>query len=133
MSLEEHARRELELCGQYEEDPAYSESIIRAVKEFASYGHSGGSASVAREQLHALLTFKTLSLITSDPEEWIDQSEVSGTPMWQNRRDPSYFSTDGGKTWYSLDDPERTGRIIGYKIFGDLYDPKDVTIIREGE
>lgn len=102
MSLTEHARRELELCGQHAEDPEYSESIIRAVEAFASYGHSGGSASVAREQLHALLGYKTLSPLTSDPAGWEDRSEISGTPLWQNRRDPSVFSTDGGKTWYSV-------------------------------
>jgi hypothetical protein len=102
MSLAEHARRELELCGQYAEDPEYSESIIKAVEAFASYGHSGGSAMAAREQLHALLGFKTLSPVTGDPAEWIDQSEASGTPMWQNRRDPSVFSADGGKTHYTV-------------------------------
>jgi hypothetical protein len=104
MSLTEHARRELELCGQYAEDPEYSESIIRAVEAFASYGHSGGSAMVAREQLHALLGWKALSPLTSDPAEWTDQGEISGTPLWQNRRDPAVFSTDGGKTWYSPDE-----------------------------
>ena len=36
MSLAEHARRELDLCGQYAEDPEYSESIIKAVEAFAS-------------------------------------------------------------------------------------------------
>lgn len=46
MSLVEHARRELELCGQYAEDPEYSESLIRAVEAFTSFGHSGGSAAV---------------------------------------------------------------------------------------
>lgn len=101
--LVEHARRELQLCGQYAEDPEYSESIIKAVEAFASYGHSGSSAMVAREQLHALLGFKTLSPITSDPAEWIDQSAASGTPMWQNRRDPSVFSKDGGASWYPLE------------------------------
>ena len=104
MSLAEHARRELELSGQYAEDPEYSESIIKAVEAFASYGHSGGSAAIAREQLHALLGFKTLSPLTSDPAEWEDRSEISGTPLWQNRRDHAVFSTDGGKTWYSLDE-----------------------------
>ncbi len=103
MSLVDHARRELELCGQYAEDPEYSESIIRAVREFASYGHSGGSAMIAREQLHALLGFKTLSPLTDDPGEWMDRTKESGgTPMWQNRRDPSVFSADGGKTHYSV-------------------------------
>ncbi len=103
MNLVKHARRELILCGQYEEDPEYSESIIEAVKAFASYGHSGASAMIAREQLYALLAFRTLSPLTSDPEEWLDQSEASGKPMWQNKRDPSIFSEDGGKTWKSVD------------------------------
>jgi hypothetical protein len=103
MSLTEHARRELELCGQYAEDPEYAESIIRAVEAFAAYGHSGGSAMVAREQLHALLGWKALSPLTSDPAEWEDRSEMSGRPLWQNKRDPAVFSADGGKTWYSLD------------------------------
>lgn len=99
-----HARRELELCGQYAEDPEYAESLIRAVQAFASFGHSGGSAMIAREQLHALLGFKTLSPLTSNPAEWEDCSAISGTPLWQNRRDPAVFSYDGGATWYSLDD-----------------------------
>lgn len=104
MSLVEHAQRELELSGQWSEDPAYSQSIVCAIAAFASYGHSGGSAMVAIAQLHALLQFKPLSPLTSDPDEWIDQSEASGRPMWQNRRDPSVFSEDGGQTWYSVED-----------------------------
>jgi hypothetical protein len=103
MSLVEHAKRELELCGQYEEDPEYSESIIKAVEAFSAYGHSGGSAMVAREQLHMLLGFKTLSPITGNPDEWVDQSEISGTSLWQNKRDPSVFSNDEGRSWYSLE------------------------------
>lgn len=109
MSLAEHARRELTLCGQYQEDPEYSESIIRAVEAFASYGHSGGSASVAIEQLYALLQFKTLSSLTDDPEEWIDRSEMSGRPLWQNCRDSSMFSKDGGKTWYDVNEKNPPG------------------------
>lgn len=97
-----HARRELEISGQYAEDPAYSESIIAAVAAFSDYGHSGGSASVAREQLHHLLGWEPLSPLTSAPEEWIDRSEMSGKPFWQSRRDPKAFSEDGGKTWWRL-------------------------------
>ena len=104
MTLAEHARRELELCGQYAEDPDYSESIIRAVEAFASYGHSGGSAMCAREQMHALLGYQALSPLTSDPGEWIDQSEASGYPIWQNRRDPAVFSENHGTTMYRLRD-----------------------------
>jgi len=107
MSLVEHARRELELCGQTAEDPKYAETIIKAVEAFASYGHSGGSAMAATEQLHTLLRFGTLSPLTDDPDEWMNVSEMSGYEMWQSRRNPSAFSTDGGKTYYLLDDEPR--------------------------
>lgn len=106
MSLVEHAIRELERCGQTAEDPAYAASIVAAVEAFASYGHSGGSASVAIQQLHALLQFRTLSPLTSDSGEWRDVSRESGYPMWQNRRDPAAFSRDGGTSWYYVDDRE---------------------------
>lgn len=107
MSLVDHARRELKLCGQYDEDPAYSQSLIAAVAALASYGHSGGSMSIAIDQLITLLRIRTLSPLTSDPDEWTDHSEISGTPIWQNKRDPAAFSTDGGATWHFVDDRER--------------------------
>jgi len=108
MSLAEHARRELELCGQYETDPAFAESIVKAVEGFTSYGHSGGSASVGVNMLHDLLMRKNLSPLTSDPSEWQDMSgyTVDNEPLWQNVRNPSVFSTDGGQTWYDIDDSE---------------------------
>ena len=104
MSLVDHAHRELKLSGQMEEDPAYSQSIIAAIAAFASYGHSGGSAEVAREQLLHLLQFRTLSPLTSDPDEWIDRSDISSSPLWQSVRDPAAMSIDGGKSWYFVDD-----------------------------
>lgn len=99
----EHAQRELKLSGQFAEDPAYAQSIVAAVAAFASYGHSGGSAGVAIEILGRLLRQEALSPLTPDPAEWIDRSEMSGTPIWQNRRDSRAMSNDGGKTWWYVD------------------------------
>lgn len=105
MSLVEHATRELELSGQTAEDPGYAATLIATIAAFASYdGHSGGSAEAAIEQLHTLLQYRTLSPLTSDPEEWEDRSEISGAPLWQNRRDSAAMSRDGGQTWYFVDD-----------------------------
>lgn len=123
MSLVEHATRELELSGQTAEDPGYAASLVAAVAAFASYGHSGGSHSggshsVAIQQLHTLLQYRTLSPLTTDPDEWMDRSEVSSTPLWQNRRDSAAFSHDGGRSWYFADGriedhPEATCRRCG--------------------
>lgn len=103
-NLVEHARRELELCGQTAEDPKYAAPLVATVEAFTSYGHSGGSAMVAVEQLNRLLRYETLSPLTSSPAEWNDVSEMSGTPLWQSTRNPAAFSRDGGHTWYLLGD-----------------------------
>ncbi len=100
MSLVDHARRELQLCGQFDEDPSYAQSIVAAVAVFASHGHSGGSAAAAVYQLTTLLSYGTLSPLTSAPEEWMEV----GSDTWQSRRNPQAFSQDGGKTYYLLDE-----------------------------
>lgn len=103
-NLLEHAKRELELIG---EDPEFIAGYLRVVKAFADMGHSGGSASVAIPTLNELLSFKNLSPLTDDPNEWEDRSAVSGgEPIWQNKRNPEAFSTDGGKTYYLLSERE---------------------------
>lgn len=117
MSLVEHAKRELELCGQTAEDPGYAASVVAAVAAFASYGHSGGSASVAVEQLHRLLRQEALTPLTDDPEEWEDRTEVSGGPWWQNRRDSRAMSHDGGQTYWLVDDPRHGDSESGKPIY----------------
>lgn len=117
-NLVAHARRELEAIGQFEEDEAFAESVLAAVRGFTSYpGHSGGSAEAARAMIDRLLQFKNLGPLTSNPEEWFQHSaEVSGSMakdgqgVWQNVRSGDCFSNDGGKTYYSVDDPERKMR-----------------------
>jgi hypothetical protein len=103
VSLVEHARRELELIG---EEPETVDWYCRVIAEFASAGHSGGSASVAIPTLHELLQFHALSPLTDDPTEWLDRSEMSGVPLWQSIRDSTAFSEDGGKSYYLLAERE---------------------------
>lgn len=105
-SLVEHARRELALAGN---DEAFNDSIIRAVQAFSSYGHSGGSASVAIPMLNELLCHRNITPLTDDPKEWIQHSEaVWGEPggIWQNSRNSSAFSRDRGKTYFLNENPE---------------------------
>lgn len=103
MTLVDHARTELDLIG---EDPAYAASLVAAIAALSSFGHSGGSMMCAIDQLNRLLRFENLAPLTSDPDEWIDQSGPSSYPIWQNKRCSSAFSSDGGATYYLLDDPK---------------------------
>jgi hypothetical protein len=102
MSLVEHARRELERIG---EEPGTVDWYCRVIAEFASFGHSGGSAMVTIPVLNALLQFKPLSPLTDDPAEWRDISQYQGgKPGWQSIRHSQAFSADGGRTYWLLDE-----------------------------
>lgn len=108
MSLVEHAKTELLKAGFFSKDADYGGALGKAVLEllttFAQQRHSGSSASICLSLFDTLVRFKTLTPLTSDPSEWNDVSAMSAGPMWQNNRDYRYFSKDGGKTWYSVDD-----------------------------
>lgn len=106
-NLVQHAKRELELNGQLESDPEFAESLIAAVRGFTSFRHSGGSASVAVFMLQELLRHKPLTPLTDDPGEWqkVDEKIAGPEPLWQNVRNSACFSTDGGKTYYDVEDP----------------------------
>lgn len=131
----EHARRELERSGQWAESPDYAQSIVAAIEGFTSYGHSGGSAEVATEQLHRLLLGETLSPLTSDPDEWEDRSDMSSRPWWQNRRDARAMSHDGGKTWWFVE-PRNPGEkaIDGMTVTCARCEGRGVVVVgEEGE
>ncbi len=112
-NLVEHAERELKLAGLFKTESDYSgrvaEGVMRVVKVFAKEGHSGSSAGITVTLLTKLLNFENLVPINSDPQYWVEVQEgCRGTnPLWQSIRNPSYFSEDGGVTFYNLDDPER--------------------------
>lgn len=103
-NLVEHARRELEVAG-VERD--VRPSIIAAIEAFASYGHSGGSASIVIPMINDLLNFRNITPLTNDPREW--QHITYGVSdehdaVWQSTRRADAFSNDGGRTYYCLDE-----------------------------
>lgn len=129
MTLMQHAKREMSLAGLYDADTDYgsgtiADSVMELIEVYARQEHSGGSAMMVRELFHDLSQFKPLIPISSSPNEWMDVSEASGRPMWQNIRDASKFSRNGGKTWYDIDHPSWQIRFrwwwarLRYRIFG---------------
>ncbi|MCX4885919.1 hypothetical protein [Streptomyces sp. NBC_00847] len=94
-NLVAHTRRELRIIG---EDKFVVDGLCRVVQAFVDMGHSGGSAHFAALYLDKLLRFQPLSELTDDPGEWIDRHADGTTPvpLWQSKRNPEAFSTDGG-------------------------------------
>ena len=105
--LVRHAEFEMRRAGLFDQDADYGGTlaphVMDLIRVFASGGHTGFSAPLTVELFARLAMFKTLTPITPAPEEWIDRSDISGEPTWQNARCPSVFSRDGGQTWYDLD------------------------------
>lgn len=108
-NLVSHAEKELKLVGLDKKDSDYGGLLYKAVldliKLFAKQGHSGYSAGMVRQLFNKLANFETLSPISDRKEDWenVSISRDNNKPLWQNKRDPRYFSEDGGKTWWNVD------------------------------
>lgn len=105
MSLVDYAQKELDRAGLFDSDSDYGgmlgDACLAIVKVFSEQGHSGFSAEMTTQIVSKLMRYEPLTPLTSDPSEWM---EVDTGKMWQSTRKPTSFSTDGGSTWYDLDD-----------------------------
>ena len=108
-NLERHAEAEMRRAGLYDKDADYGgmipDAVISVVRAHAAQGHSGGSHATVMSILRRVLEFRALTPLTAAPAEWMEV----GDGMWQSTRQPSCFSTDGGKSHYDIDEPRAEG------------------------
>ena len=100
MSLKSYAESELDIVGltadsKDEMNVAMRKHILHMVDEFADEEHSGFSASYAINILTKLLSFKPLSPLTGEDDEW---NEV-GDGWYQNKRASDVFKDNDGPYW----------------------------------
>lgn len=117
-NLVKHAEFELRRAGLFDKDADYGGmigyAVMKMVQVVAAEGHSGMSHGLTMEIFNRVVNFKTLTPITNDESEWCNVSEYggpNGEKIWQNRRQSSCFSNDGGKTYYDIDDKARTIKV----------------------
>jgi hypothetical protein len=84
-------------------------NIIDLVTMFAGQQHSGASSDYLVQTLNELLQFKTLTPISRKASEWayIPEAIAGDKITWQNRRNSAALSSDGGKTYYLVNDDHR--------------------------
>ena len=106
--LLEHAKRELELVGLFDDDSDYDgmigHAVMKMVEVFSGEGHSGFSAMMTLDVFCRVAKFKTLTPLTNDPDEWM---EISDDGELQSTRCSSCFSNDNLQTYYDIDDGGR--------------------------
>lgn len=112
-NLYQHAKRELTYAGLLSKDSDYNgmlgEAALDLIEVFARQGHSGCSAGITIQLFKELASFKNLTPITNNPDEWMDVAAAYNgkEAVWQNKRCSSLFSNNGGKTYYDIDDKKR--------------------------
>lgn len=132
-NLVDYAKEELTRAGLFDKDSDYNgmlgEATLEIIKVFSKQGHSGMSASLVTQIVEKLMRYQPLTPLTYKPDEWTNVSEASSSPLWQNKRKGTTFSTDGGKTHYDLDSPDEDTRVT------DLpnENPKPNTGIKEAQ
>jgi len=108
MSINQHAKLELELAGFFDKDSDYGGSIAEDVMElldvFSKQGHSGMSAPAVAGLFHKLATFQSIMPITGKDEEWGDVKDgVDGQHWYQNKRCSALFKDRKDGTPYYID------------------------------
>ena len=127
-NLVAHAESELRRAGLFDKDSDYGgmvgEAVMKLVKVHAEEGHSGFSHGLTLQVFNLVANFKTLTPITNLQGEWIEVGSGwlhDDRPCWQNRRTPSLFSLDRGKTYYNIDEVQprfrKLRRLLGLPIF----------------
>lgn len=105
-----HAERELRLAGLLDKDSDYDgmlgEATLAIVRLFSEQGDSDMSAAMVADLAARLMRYEPLTPLTNDPDEWmpVEEEAAGETSLWQSGRNPEAFSSDGGKTHYTLSD-----------------------------
>ena len=103
MAMLKWAEAELRLAGYDVNDPEdgpnrwLAEGTLKLLEVFAEQGHSGMSAPYAVALFEKLASWKPLSPLTGEPDEW---TEV-GPDMWQNKRASNVFKGEDGRAYWS--------------------------------
>jgi len=99
---------ELDRADLFEADSDYDGMLGEAVWDlllaFDDANHSGFSAMLTADIFHRLVRGETLTPLTDNPDEWIHIAESDN--VWQSCRDTSCFSTDGGVSYYDIDEDQ---------------------------
>lgn len=100
--LESWAYKELERAGYFKEGPDdlnywMGSAVMQMLTLFSLEGHSGASAPFAVSLFSRLASWKPLSPLTGEDDEWENMSDCSGYEVYQNKRYSSVFKEGDGK------------------------------------
>lgn len=96
--LVDHATYELSLLGIDKPFVEQTLVVIKALDDLLDNPELDVSADVMLARIRSLMEFSNLTPITSNPDEW---TKIAPN-LWQSIRNPTIFSNDGGKRYFTL-------------------------------
>ena len=101
-NLVEHAMKELEIAGYFNEDGLFGDMLghgaLELVKVFSEQGHSGMSAGIMTALVEKLFDFKPLAPLTGEDDEWNELNDGDRV-KYQNKRCSHVFKDDKGQAY----------------------------------
>lgn len=94
-----HVNSEMDLAA---EQPHVREFYIKMVEAFVEFPHTNQTIFYMPEVLKKMFAHETLRGLTEHPAEWAQISDE----LWRNKRNPSYYSNDAGKTYFFAPHPD---------------------------
>lgn len=108
-NLVKYARAELTRAGWFAPESEYGgdigRDVLKLVETLSTFGTSGGSHGLILALFARVASYKPLTPLTANPDEWTEVGDHSGKTLYQSKRQSSCFSYDQGRSYWDIDEP----------------------------
>lgn len=109
-NFEKHALREFKAAGWTNDDGTFKDEmqsmickhVMKLIEIFSEEGHSGSTAPYAINLFQKIASFKPLTPLTGEDDEWVKHDYGNGHITYQNNRLSSVFKDEDGNA-YDID------------------------------
>jgi len=109
-NFEKHALREFKAAGWINDDGTFKDEmqsmickhVMKLIEIFSEEGHSGSTAPYAINLFQKIASFKPLTPLTGEDDEWVKHDYGNGHITYQNNRLSSVFKDEDGNA-YDID------------------------------
>jgi hypothetical protein len=133
-NLEVYAESELRAAGYFDGDEMnghIAQGVLDMVRVFSLQGNSGTDASSVLQLFDTLARCKPLGPLTGADSEWIDVSDLSGRPLWMNKRCSHVFKGSDGQAYDSeavIFEKPNGERLTSRQFITFPYTPRSVVV-----
>jgi hypothetical protein len=132
--LEAYAERELRAAGYFDGDEAnewMAQGVLDMVRVYSLQGRRGTDASAALQLFDMLARFQPIGPLTGADSEWDDVTELSGRPLWLNKRCSHVFKGGDGQAYDSeavIFEKPNGERLTSRQFITFPYTPRSVVV-----